>query len=48
MRILRLRYVAALKHHYPSIDFFSNTVPRGRYKQGTPSLGEGELLSIMM
>ncbi|KAK5162657.1 uncharacterized protein LTR77_011263 [Saxophila tyrrhenica] len=48
MRVLQLRHVASLKHHYASTDFRSVTVPRGRYRQGTPRLSEGELVSMMM
>ncbi len=48
MRVLQLRHVASLKHHYASTDFKSLTVPRGRYRQGTPRLSEGELISMMM
>jgi hypothetical protein len=48
MTILQLRHVAALKHHYPSTIFESITVPRGRYRGGTPRLGEVEIMSIIM
>ncbi|OAP53943.1 hypothetical protein AYL99_11823 [Fonsecaea erecta] len=48
MRILQLRHIAALKHHYLSTVFRSITVPRGRYRMGTPRLSEGELLAIVM
>lgn len=48
MRVLQLRHIAALKHHFPSTDFLSVTVPRGRYRLGTPRLGKGELLSMLM
>jgi len=48
MRVLQLRHMASLKHHYASTDFRSLTVPRGRYRQGTPRLSEGELISMMM
>jgi hypothetical protein len=48
MRVLQLRHIAALKHHYPSTNFVSITIPKGRYRQGTPRLGEGELLAMMM
>lgn len=48
MRIMQLRHMSALKHHYPSTSFQSITVPRGRYRLGTPRLSEGELLSLIM
>jgi hypothetical protein len=48
MTILQLRHIATLKHHYPSTAFTSITVPRGRYRGGTPRLGEAELMSLMM
>ena len=48
MTILQLRHVASLKHHYPSKVYWSVTVPRGRYRQGTPRTGEAELMSMMM
>lgn len=48
MRVVQLRHLAALKHHYPSTIFSSLTVPRGRFRQGTPRVGEGELLAMMM
>lgn len=48
MRLLQLRHLSGLKHHYPSTTFLSMTVPKGRYRQGTPRLGEGELMSMMM
>ena len=48
VNVLRLRHVSALKHRYPSIEFTSITVPKGRREQGTPRLGEGELASMMM
>ena len=48
VNVLQLRHVSALKHRYPSIEFTSITVPKGRREQGTPRLGEGELASMMM
>ncbi|KAL9122249.1 MAG: hypothetical protein Q9187_001201 [Circinaria calcarea] len=30
MRVLQLRHIAALKHHYPSTNFVSITIPKGR------------------
>jgi len=48
MRVQQLRHVSALKQHYPSSATNSITVPRGRYRSGTPRTGETELLSMMM
>jgi hypothetical protein len=48
LRVLQLRHISALKQHYLSTVYRSVTVPRGRYRQGTPKLSEGELMSIMM
>lgn len=48
MRVMQLRHMSALKHHYPSTTFNSITVPRGRYRLGTPRLSEGELMAIIM
>jgi len=36
-----------LKQHYPSSPLNSIATKRGRYKEGTPRLGETELLSMM-
>lgn len=48
MRLLHLRHTPLLKQHYPSSATTSVTVPRGRYREGTPRTGETELLSMMM
>ncbi len=48
MRVMQLRHMSSLKHHYPSTTFNSITVPRGRYRLGTPRLSEGELMAIIM
>ncbi|KAK2591530.1 hypothetical protein QQS21_010780 [Conoideocrella luteorostrata] len=48
MRVMQLRHISALKHHYPSTTFRSITVPRGRYRLGTPRLSEGELMAMIM
>lgn len=48
MRVMQLRHMSALKHHYPSTTFSSVTIPRGRYRLGTPRLSEGELLALIM
>ena len=42
MNVLQLRHISALKQHYRS------TIPRGRYRRGTPRVGETELLSALM
>jgi hypothetical protein len=48
MEVLQLRHTSLLKQHYPSTITRSLKVPRGRYRRGTPRLGETELLSMMM
>ncbi len=48
MSTLQLRHISALKQHYPSTVTESILVPRGRYRRGTPRLGETELVSMMM
>jgi hypothetical protein len=48
MEVLQLRHTPLLKQHYPSTITRSIKVPRGRYRRGTPRLGETELLSMMM
>ena len=48
MRVIQLRHVSSLKHHYASMNFNSVTILRGRYRQGTPRLSEGELISMIM
>lgn len=48
MEVLQLRHTPLLKQHYPSTITRSLKVPRGRYRRGTPRLGETELLSMMM
>lgn len=48
MRVIQLRQMSGLKRHYSATDFKSFTVPRGRYKMGTPRLSEGELMAMMM
>jgi len=47
-RLAQLRHLPALKQHYPSSAVRSVTVPRGRYRGGTPRTGETELLSMLM
>lgn len=48
MSILQLRHIPSLKQHYPSTVTKSLTTKRGRYRGGTPRVGETDLLSIMM
>jgi len=48
MSILQLRHIAALKQHYPSTITRSLIVKRGRYREGTPRVGETDLASILM
>ncbi len=48
MRVMQLRHVSSLKQHYPASPINSITVKRGRYREGTPRLGETELFSMMM
>lgn len=48
MRLLQLRHLSVLKQHYPSTVVRSIKVPRGKFRLGTPRLGESELLSMMM
>ncbi|KAH7001768.1 hypothetical protein B0J12DRAFT_747803 [Macrophomina phaseolina] len=48
MRLLQLRHLSVLKQHYPSTVVRSIKVPRGKFRLGTPRLGETELLSMMM
>jgi hypothetical protein len=48
MKILQFRHVAPLKHLFPSKIYRSLTVPRRRYRAGTPRLEEAELMSVMM
>jgi hypothetical protein len=48
VRVLQLRHVAALKHHYPSTIFRGISLPGGRYRLGNPRLNKGELLALMM
>lgn len=48
INLLHLRHMSSLKHHYPSETFRGATVPRGRYRGGTPRLGECELMAMYM
>jgi hypothetical protein len=48
MEVLQLRHAPLLKQHYPSTITTSIEVPPGRYRRGTPRLGERELLATMM
>ena len=48
MRVMQLRHLSSLKQHYPSSRINSLTVPRGRYRSGTPRTGETEIISMMM
>lgn len=48
MRVLQLRHLSSLKQHYPASPVSSITVRRGRYREGTPRLGEMELFSMLM
>jgi hypothetical protein len=48
VQIMRLKQVAAMKAHYPAEPIKSMMVPKGRYKSGTPRLGEGEILAMHM
>lgn len=43
MRVMQVRHMSALKHHYPSAVFTSVTVLRGGHRLRTPRLSEGEL-----
>lgn len=47
-RLMQLRHLPSLKQHYPSTPVRSITVPRGRYREGTPRTGETELISMLM
>lgn len=46
--VLQLRHISSLKQHYPSRPVYSLKTKRGRYRNGTPRVGETDLLSIMM
>lgn len=48
MGLLRLRHIAALKHHYLSSPIRSILIPKGRMRGGTARMGEGELLTTLM
>lgn len=48
MPLLQLRHISALKQHYPSAAVRSIKTKRGRYRGGTPRVGETDLLSMMM
>lgn len=48
MSILQLRHISSLKQHYPSTPVRSLMTKRGRYRGGTPRIGETDLLSLMM
>jgi hypothetical protein len=46
--VLQLRHISSLKQHYPSTVTRSLTTKGGRYRGGTPRVGETDLLSITM
>lgn len=48
MNVMQLRHIPSLKQHYPSGPVRSLKTRRGRYRGGTPRIGETDLLSMMM
>lgn len=48
MGVLQLRHISSLKQHYPSRPVRSLKTRRGRYRDGTPRVGETDLLSLLM
>ena len=44
--VMQLRHFAVMKQQYNSMSLSQGAVPRGRMKEGTPTLGEGELGAI--